>query len=77
MAVLPEYQDFGIGRKLLDYATKGAAVYNLPVVLVAALGELYCTFRSPPRMPDRDTLQQRLCDSTKSFISSHAAEPSS
>ena len=40
MAVLPEYQGFGIGRKLLDYATKGAGVYNLPIVLVAALGEL-------------------------------------
>ncbi|KAJ9102698.1 hypothetical protein QFC20_004971 [Naganishia adeliensis] len=40
MAVLPEYQGFGIGRKLLDYAIKGAAVYNLPIVLVAALEAL-------------------------------------
>jgi GNAT superfamily N-acetyltransferase len=44
--VLPEYQGFGIGRKLLDYAAKGATVYNLPIVLMAALGELTSTAHS-------------------------------
>lgn len=39
VAVLPEYQGFGIGGKLLNYAAKGASVYNLPIVLMSALGK--------------------------------------
>lgn len=42
IAVLPEYQGFGIGRKLLDYTAKAARVYGLPVALMAAPGKLWC-----------------------------------